>query len=161
MELRVSSTKEAWGLANRLFPTSFEKDENKSRKSGIAIYRSTESGTEAYISDFGDRLVISHPDGGTETIWIELPEKGSEPSRLSYKVFITDSHEAASLIAPGFSKDQAYISQVRSSYGSTMCANLEMIPDIYKKPGKFYAMIAYHKREGETQEYPEYNLTVC
>ena len=83
LEIKATSVKEAWGLANRLFPTSFEKDENKSRKSGIAIYRSTESGTEAYISDFGDMLVISHPDGGTETIWIELPENGSEPSRLS------------------------------------------------------------------------------
>ena len=158
LEIKAPSVKEAWDLADRLFCTGYEMDKEKSEKSGIPIYRSSMKNLGYYISDFGNKIVLTHENGDTETIWIDSPAKRSEPLGLSCKVFITDSYEAASLLALGFSKHSDFANQVRSSYGSTMCADLEFIPDIYKKPGKFYAMIAYREKEGRV---PQYNLTVC
>lgn len=40
--MKVSSVKEAWELANRLFPTDYEKDEDRSSRAGYPIYIITE-----------------------------------------------------------------------------------------------------------------------
>ena len=151
----VSSVKEAWKLANKLFPTDYKKDEERSSRAGYPIYHSTADGVNAWISDLGNRLELNYSNGESESIWIEEDEDNI--SKLSYKIFITNSIEAASLIAQGLMnepvKDCIQISHGTAS-GSVFS---EMIPDIYKKHGKFYAALVYRTENGK----PEYELTLC
>lgn len=151
----VSSVKEAWKLANKLFPTDYKKDEERSSRAGYPIYHSTADGVNAWISDLGNRLELNYSNGESENIWIEEDEDNI--SKLSYKIFITNSIEAASLIAQGLMnepvKDCIQISHGTAS-GSVFS---EMIPDIYKKHGKFYAALVYRTENGK----PEYELTLC
>lgn len=155
MELRVSSTKEAWELANRLFPTDYEKDEEMSRRAGYLIYHSTADGVNAWISDLNNRLELNYSNGESENIWI-VQDEGNY-SKLSYKIFITDSNEAASLIAQGMLNEPVK-DCVQISHGSASgSAFSEMIPEIYKKHGKFYAALVYRPENGK----PEYELTLC
>ena len=151
----VSSVKEAWKLANKLFPTDYKKDEERSSRAGYPIYHSTADGVNAWISDLGNRLELNYSNGESENIWIEEDEDNI--SKLSYKIFITNSIEAASLIAQGLMnepvKDCIQISHGTAS-GSVFS---EMIPDIYKKQGKFYAALVYRTENGK----PEYELTLC
>lgn len=155
MELRVSSTKEAWELASRLFPTDYEKDEERSSRAGYPIYHSTAEGVNAWISDLNNRLELNYSNGESENIWIVQNE--GNYSKLSYKIFITDSNEAASLIAQGMSNEPVK-ECVRISHGIVSDSTFgEMIPDIYKKHGKFYAALVYGPENGK----PEYELTLC
>lgn len=153
--MKVSSVKEAWELANRLFPTDYEKDEERSIRAGYPIFYSTANGVNAWISDLGNRLELNYADGKLENIWIELDE---DKSSLSYKIFITDSSEAASLIAKGLANTSAQ-NCVHVSHGSASGSVFnEMIPDIYKKKhGGFYAALVYRSENGK----PEYELTIC
>ena len=153
--MKVSSVKQAWELANRLFPTAYEKDEERSRRAGYPIHHSTAEGVNAWISDLGNRLELNYPNGESENIWIEEDEDNL--SELSYKIFITDSNEAASLIAQGMSNEPVK-DCVQISHGTASgSAFSEMIPDIYKKQGKFYAALVYRSENGK----PEYKLTLC
>ena len=153
--MKVSSVKEAWELANRLFPTDYEKDEERSIRAGYPIFYSTANGVNAWISDLGNRLELNYADGKSENIWIERDE--DKPSNLSYKIFITDSNEAASLIAQGMLNEPVK-DCVQISHGSASgSAFSEMIPEIYKKHGKFYAALVYRPENGK----PEYELTLC
>lgn len=155
--MKVSSVKEAWELANRLFPTDYEKDEEMSRRAGYPIYHSTADGVNAWISDLNNRLELNYSNGESENIWIEQEQDDDDPSRLSYKIFITDSSKAASLIAQGL-MDEPVEDCVQTSHGNASCSVFsEMIPDIYKKHGKFYAALVYRTENGK----PEYELTLC
>lgn len=70
--MKVWSKKEAWELANRLFPTDYEKDEQSSERAGYPTYRSTAEGHYYdYICDLNDRLELNYSDGRSENIWIE------------------------------------------------------------------------------------------
>lgn len=151
----VSSVKEAWELASRLFPTDYEKDEDRSSRAGYPIYYSTAEGMNAWISDLNNRLELNYSNGESENIWI-VQDEGNY-SKLSYKIFITDSNEAASLIAQGMSNEPVK-DCVQISHGSASgSAFSEMIPEIYKKHGKFYAALVYRPENGK----PEYELTLC
>lgn len=151
----VSSVKEAWELASRLFPTDYEKDEDRSSRAGYPIYYSTAEGMNAWISDLNNRLELNYSNGESENIWI-VQDEGNY-SKLSYKIFITDSNEAASLIARGMSNEPVK-DCVQISHGSASgSAFSEMIPEIYKKHGKFYAALVYRPENGK----PEYELTLC
>ena len=145
----VSSVKAAWKLANKLFPTDYKKDEERSSRAGYPIYHSTADGVNAWISDLGNRLELNYSNGESENIWIEEDEDNI--SKLSYKIFITNSIEAASLIAQGLMnepvKDCIQISHGTAS-GSVFS---EMIPDIYKKHGKFYAALVYRTENGKPE----------
>lgn len=155
--MKVSSVKEAWKLADRLFPTAYKKDEQSSSNAGYPIYRSTAEGVNAWISDLGNRLELNYQDKPSENIWIEQGQDEYAPSELSYKIFITDSNKAASLIAQGLSNEPVQ-NCIQVSQGSTSCSSLgETIPDIYKKHGKFYAALVYKPENGK----PEYELIVC
>lgn len=69
--MQVKTVKDAWDLANRLFPTDYELDEQASKNAGYSIYTSTGEGVNAWISSLNDRLELNHPDGRSENIWIE------------------------------------------------------------------------------------------
>lgn len=69
--MKVATVKEAWELANRLFPTDYEHDEQGSKNAGYPIYMSTLKGSNAHISDLNVRLELNYDDGQSENIWIE------------------------------------------------------------------------------------------
>lgn len=73
--IRVSNKKEAWRLANVLFPTDYVKDEKRSENAGYGIYFSTANNTNAWISDLNDRLELNYPNGSSENIWIDCDEE--------------------------------------------------------------------------------------
>lgn len=69
--LKVDNKKAAWDLANRLFPTDYALDEERSKNAGYNIYHTTNTEMNAWISDLGDRLELNYPNGSSENIWIE------------------------------------------------------------------------------------------
>ncbi len=69
--IKVNNMDDAWNLASRLFPTDYEKDEERSANAGYGIYYSTALGVDAWISDLGNRLELNYPNGLSENIWIE------------------------------------------------------------------------------------------
>lgn len=71
--MKVASRKEAWRLADEMFPTDYMKDERASLAAGYDIYWSTAEGMNAWISDLGDRLELNI-DHETFNLWIEEPE---------------------------------------------------------------------------------------
>lgn len=72
--MKVATVKEAWELANRLFPTDYVHDEYGSNNAGYPIYMSTQEGSNAHISDLNTRLELNYDDGRSENIWIEEKE---------------------------------------------------------------------------------------
>lgn len=161
MNIKVSSVEEAWELADRLFPTDYEKDEERSNRAGYPIHYSTKEGVNAWISDLGNMLELNYYDGKSENILIE--QKADDPSRFGYKIFITNSGDVASLIARGLREQkEPGRNFVKAGYGSTCAVNeseyANVIPGIYKEYGKFYAILVYRPENGEN---PEYELTIC
>lgn len=72
--MKANTAKEAWTLANEIFPTDYIKNETASERGGYNIYESTLEGCHAWISDLGDRLEINLDNGKTINIWIEAEE---------------------------------------------------------------------------------------
>lgn len=72
----VSSVKEAWELADSLFPTDYEKDDSSSERAGYPIYRSTAEGHwYDYICDLCARLEVNLSNGDTYNIYIVEPKE--------------------------------------------------------------------------------------
>lgn len=75
MSYEVKSRAEAWNIANKLFPTDYEKDDYRSERAGYPIYISTMDGNSSWISDLGNRLElnIAGTNGKLKTIniWAE------------------------------------------------------------------------------------------
>lgn len=71
--MKVTSIKDAWAEANKIFPTDYEHDTSRSERAGYPIYYSTAAGVNAWISDLGNRLEVNLPDGKSVDIWIEAP----------------------------------------------------------------------------------------
>lgn len=74
--MQVRTVKDAWELANKLFPTDYIQDTESSQRAGYPIYRSTAEGNDSWISDLGNRLEVNiwiEDDDGVEStnIWIE------------------------------------------------------------------------------------------
>ena len=75
--MKVNSREEAWRHAEKIFPTSYMKDERASANAGYPIYKSTSDSEEyrfAQIADLNCRLEVND---GTQTIniWIEEEEE--------------------------------------------------------------------------------------
>lgn len=84
--MKVNSTREAWEIANILFPTDYKKSHRGSEAAGYDIYASTAKYNESWISDLGNRLevnVVSEKgEVNTTNIWIE----GKETKALAVTV---------------------------------------------------------------------------
>lgn len=75
MAITVSSKKEAWELAAKLFPTDWEKDEESSERAGYPIYKSTAANRPGFwISDLNTRLELNM---GSETVNININSNNS------------------------------------------------------------------------------------
>lgn len=81
--MTVTSIKDAWNEAQRIFPTDYAEDKQRSKRAGYPIYHSTADGVNAWISDLGNRLEVNLPDGKSVNIWIEAPvEKPEEAASV-------------------------------------------------------------------------------
>ncbi len=69
--MKVSTVKEAWELARRLFPSDYELDSSSIERAGYKVYKSTAEGSNARICDLNDRLELNYDNGLSESIWIE------------------------------------------------------------------------------------------
>lgn len=69
--MKVTSIKDAWTAAQKIFHTDYEYDTIRSARAGYPIYHSTADGVNAWISDLGNRMEVNLPDGKTVNIWIE------------------------------------------------------------------------------------------
>lgn len=93
--IHVSTIGEAWNLANQLFPTDYEKDEECSKNAGYPIFRSTSktlpNAFYNYICDLNSRLEINlcgaNWEGDTYNIsfdsrpeWEEEPAPAEDPA---------------------------------------------------------------------------------
>ena len=76
--MTVTSIKDAWNEAQRIFPTDYAEDKKRSKRAGYPIYHSTADGVNAWISDLGNRLEVNLPDGKSVNIWIEAPAEKPE-----------------------------------------------------------------------------------
>ena len=76
--MTVTSIKDAWNDAQRIFPTEYAEDKQRSKRAGYPIYHSTADGVNAWISDLGNRLEVNLPDGKSVNIWIEAPVEKPE-----------------------------------------------------------------------------------
>lgn len=78
--MTVKTAREAWEKADAIFPTDYEKDNERSDRAGYDIYKSTLEGCNSWISDLGNRLEINLENGETVNIWIdcEIVENGAE-----------------------------------------------------------------------------------
>lgn len=57
--IEVRTTKEAWNVADRLFPTDYIKDEGSTSRAGYPIYKSTAEENDSWISDLGCTLELN------------------------------------------------------------------------------------------------------
>ena len=73
--MTVTSIRDAWAEVQKIFPTRYEHDANRSERAGSPSYYSTASDVNAWISDLGNRLEVNLPDGKSVSIWIEAPEE--------------------------------------------------------------------------------------
>ena len=76
--MTVTSIKDAWNEAQRIFHTDYAEDKQRSKRAGYPIYHSTADGVNAWISDLGNRLEVNLPDGKSVNIWIEAPVEKPE-----------------------------------------------------------------------------------
>lgn len=71
----VKSIKEAWEIADRIFPTDYELNERNTAHTGYNVWTTTsDSYTGAkycWISDLGNRLEVNLPYCETVNIWID------------------------------------------------------------------------------------------
>ena len=71
--MTVTSIRDAWAEVQKIFPTRYEHDANRSERAGYPIYYSTANDVNAWISDLGNRLEVNLPDGKSVNIWIQAP----------------------------------------------------------------------------------------
>ena len=78
--MTVTSIKNAWEEAQKIFPTGYEYSAERSERAGYPIYYSKASGVNAWISDLGNRLEVNLPDGKSVNIWIQAPVEATATS---------------------------------------------------------------------------------
>ncbi len=78
--MTVTSIRDAWAEVQKIFPTRYEHDANRSERAGYPIYYSTASDVNAWISDLGNRLEVNLPDGKSVDIWIQSPAEATATS---------------------------------------------------------------------------------
>jgi len=73
--MTVKTKKEAWEIADKLFLTDYDKNEQKSNAAGYPIY--TNNINHDQIADLNNRLELT-VDGKTTNIWVESVEADDE-----------------------------------------------------------------------------------
>lgn len=88
--MKANGRDEAWRIADRLFPTDYQKDDAASERAGYPIYETTstdEKFTGFHISDLNTRLELNMGNE-TVTIWIEEDDGNPEVT-----IILKDGHK--------------------------------------------------------------------
>lgn len=75
--VRVFSRKDAWNVANTIFPTDYIMNVELTERAGYPVYTSTSNDSDAYISDLGCRLEVNLYSDDMEDVTIWIDEVGS------------------------------------------------------------------------------------
>lgn len=79
----------------------------------------------------------------------------------SYKIYLTESHDAAELIAEGLKAATPWTREGGETI-SIICGSANsssFVPAIYQHRGLFYAVIEY--RNGDDWSHPKYEVILC
>lgn len=97
----------------------------------------------------------------SQPVYILKEEELTVEEQSSYKIYLTRSQDAATLIAKGLMDSEPWSKRDgKMLKTSTGCLyNDERIPAIYHSKGYYYALIEY--RNGEDYSSPEYRVIVC
>lgn len=102
--MKANTMKEAWEIAEKLFPYGYKLDAEASKK-GFPIYRPVEKGHDgAYIKDYGDHLVVTLESARVTCIWVEN-ERSVSPAYLAEKsviVFLFDYYSDYETVLDSF-----------------------------------------------------------
>lgn len=88
--MKANGRDEAWRIADRLFPTDYQKDDTASERAGYPIYETTSTDEKFagfHISDLNTRLELNMGNE-TVTIWIEEDDGNAEVT-----IVLKDGHE--------------------------------------------------------------------
>lgn len=88
--MKANSVKEAWQIADKIFPTDYQKDDASSERAGYSIYETTskeEKFAGFHISDLNTRLELNMGNE-TVTIWIEESEDSPKVT-----IILKDGHK--------------------------------------------------------------------
>lgn len=117
--MKATSIKQAWQIADEIFPTDYMKDDAKSARAGYDIYTSTAAGVNAWISDLGGRLEINLADGKTVNIWIEEQPKFSEYQLADALAVISETiYQIDDNVLPALQKATGLDEARRTIYGA-------------------------------------------
>lgn len=86
--MKASTKEEAWEIADMVFPTDYEKDEDASSRAEYPVYRSPVNHYD-YICDLNTRLEINLSTGKTINIWIYDPTQKAreELARITKELY--------------------------------------------------------------------------
>lgn len=114
--MKVNSVKEAWGIANRLFPTDYRKSYERSERAGYDIYVSTADNNESWISDLGKRLEINvvNENGTKDTINIQIEETKTMKATVRSLTGKFEEHELEGIVTVQFVAGNLLLTSVRN-----------------------------------------------
>ncbi len=79
--MKATSIKEAWQIANTIFPTDYNHDSYSSKRAGYPVYRGSLNPLD-YICDLGNRLEINLSSGKTVNVCIEEVNENTDTKTL-------------------------------------------------------------------------------
>lgn len=88
--MKANGRDEAWRIADRLFPTDYQKDDAASERAGYPIYETTSTDEKFagfHISDLNTRLELNM---GCETVTIWIEEDAGNPE---VTIILKDGHK--------------------------------------------------------------------
>ena len=106
--MKARSKAEAWKIAEEIFPTDYEKNEEKSAENGFPVYHSAaDISTPMWIADYEDHLEIGIcTEAGPHTIRIDIdPAYGKYHI---YQLYLDDGTDMViKVLVPGISEADA------------------------------------------------------
>lgn len=144
--MRVKNIREAWNLADRLFPSDYQLDESRTANAGYKVYYSTDPQMHAWISDLGNRLELNYSDGKFENIWIDCYETSASVNPKLHPLF--EALEDRNFSDGNFDFKMRLI-------GEMMC----WIPDVPVMKLLILHDLAYNWQEMREGDLFEHNLT--
>lgn len=99
--ITVKSIKEAWKVADKLYPTDYMKDEKASANAGYPIYMSTVEGNGSWISDLNTSLELNIQKGKKlETVRIVIEDEPEITEERSSRLIQSEGVASSTTFIP-------------------------------------------------------------
>ena len=117
--MKAKSIKEAWQIADEIFPTDYMKDDSLSEAAGYDIYKSTAYGVNAWICDLGSRLEVNLDNGETVNVWIDEEPQFNEYQLADALAVISEAvYQIDDNVLPALQKATGLDEARRTIYGA-------------------------------------------